>query len=301
MVEYKPATSPKSINENTLEALNEHWVLLAKLDFPRRRRFEEVEGMEGDDYKTKRQKHLDACDNLPPLKGAKRGRRRAPDVPQYAYFYAPDPRDAVSCLRQSLAEELLEQDPLALEAFGSLVLQTPLQFEMIRSGAELEPGKLEACFKLVEKTSSQDYKAAKAGWRPKEKKNEMADDKMMYLLVKTKANEPAILGFISFMFTKDDPPNQGRQVVYIYEVHLDDGLRGCGLGSKLITFVELLALRCGIFKTMLTVFRTNAGAKGLYERLGYSKDESSPADKVVRRRVIEADYLIMSRVLTDEY
>ncbi|KAI8936081.1 hypothetical protein NX059_007580 [Plenodomus lindquistii] len=106
-----------------------------------------------------------------------------------------------------------------------------------------------------------------------------------------------IIGFISFMFTNDDPPHEDREVVYIYEIHLAEQLRGQGLGSDLIGFAELAAQHCGLNKTMLTVFAANTGATALYERLGYRKDACSPRDKVMRRKVIKADYMIMSKEL----
>jgi hypothetical protein len=46
---------------------------------------------------------------------------------------------------------------------------------------------------------------------------------------------------------------------------------------------------------MLTVFTANKRAKSMYEKLGYSKDECSPGDRVTRNKVIKADYVIMSK------
>ena len=111
------------------------------------------------------------------------------------------------------------------------------------------------------------------------------------------SNNGRILGFLSFMFTNDDPPHDNRDVVYIYEIHLHRHLRGQGLGSNLIRFVEHAALHCGISKTMLTVFTANKGARAMYEKLGYVKDKCSPKDRVTRAKVIEADYMIMSKEL----
>ena len=110
-------------------------------------------------------------------------------------------------------------------------------------------------------------------------------------------DKPRVLGYISFMLTYDDPPHQDREVVYIYEIHLNDRLRGHGLGSRLIGFVEHVARECRIGKTMLTVFTANKGAKKLYEALGYTKDACSPGDRVTRTRTIKADYVIMSKVV----
>lgn len=104
-----------------------------------------------------------------------------------------------------------------------------------------------------------------------------------------------ILGFISFMFTKDDPPHDDRDVVYIYEIHLSPRLRGQGLGGRLMSFVEHAARQCHIEKTMLTVFTANEGAKAMYEKLGYGKDECSPGDRVMRNKVVKAEYVIMSK------
>tara|TARA_R110002003_G_scaffold97_7_gene7790 strand:- start:12779 stop:13876 length:1098 start_codon:yes stop_codon:yes gene_type:complete len=107
----------------------------------------------------------------------------------------------------------------------------------------------------------------------------------------------SVRGFISFMFTHDDPPHENREVLYIYEIHLHERLRGGGLGSKLIKFAENAAKECGVSKTMLTVFSNNTGARAVYEKLGYVKDACSPEDKIVRKRVIQADYVIMSKEL----
>ncbi|KAH7073104.1 acyl-CoA N-acyltransferase [Paraphoma chrysanthemicola] len=106
-----------------------------------------------------------------------------------------------------------------------------------------------------------------------------------------------VRGFISFMFTNDDPPHEDREVLYIYEIHLHARLRGYGLGPKLIKLAEEAAAYCGVNKVMLTVFSKNTVARALYEKLGYVKDACSPKDRVTRRGVIEAEYHIMSKEL----
>jgi ribosomal protein S18 acetylase RimI-like enzyme len=195
--------------------------------------------------------------------------------------------------RTLYVQEQLDQDNVELQACRG---EMPLHFQYVRTAAELDTDDLEACFKLIEATSGDDYKASSMGWKPKKKKEEMKDKEMQYLLVKEGDSAAGkLLGFISFMFTVDDPPHALDEVVYIYEVHLDEGLRGRGLGSRLIRFVEVACCRCGFLKAMLTVFKSNAAARKLYEKLGYSKDQCSPEDRVVRGRTIEADYLIMSK------
>ncbi|KAH4908270.1 N-alpha-acetyltransferase [Parastagonospora nodorum] len=291
---------------NSLTSMHEHYVMLEKMCFPRRRRFEEIVGSGEDDYKTRKKKHYEMCDNLPPLPVPKRARRQRPNTPERDDVIAyPPPAYWDELKRQerlTMAKQLLEQDPLGFQPWIDSVLPGFLRFEFVGAGDLLAPWQLEGCLELVEKTSSADYKASSSGWKPKEKKKEMSDPKMVYLLLTQVCQPPKVEGFISFMFTFDDPPNSWRSVVYIYEVHLDVGLRGRGLGSKMIKFVELVAEANLHMKTMLTVFKTNNAAKELYERLGYSKDVSSPADKVVRRRIIEAQYAIMSkRVVEAKY
>jgi len=166
---------------------------------------------------------------------------------------------------------------------------------------------IEECLKLIESTSKADYKASRVGWHPAEKKKEMQDKAMCYLLIRripsTGAQEvekdlldsTKILGFLSFMYTEDDPPHEDREVLYIYEIHLAEQLRGFGLGKHLVKIAEDAARKMSISKTMLTVFTSNKGARKLYERLGYGKDACSPADRKTRGRVIEADYIIMSK------
>jgi ribosomal protein S18 acetylase RimI-like enzyme len=175
-----------------------------------------------------------------------------------------------------------------------------------RSGQMTEEH-LKACFNLLARTSSADYKASSRGWAPDEKKEEMQDREMWYIIVQRGFPKPvpvapatSILGFLSFMITHDDPPLEHMTVGYIYEVHLCEELRGLGLGSFLITQAERIVRELGLHKMMLTVFTRNKGARRLYDRLGYTKDQCSPSDRRTRRGTIEADYAILSKVLDDQ-
>ena len=104
----------------------------------------------------------------------------------------------------------------------------------------------------------------------------------------------AVEGFASFMLTVED----GVEVVYCYEIHLGERLRGKGLGARLMGVLEEVGRRAGVGKAMLTVFRRNGRAVGFYEGLGYGVDEFSPRARKLRGGVVkEADYLIMSKGL----
>ncbi|KAF1845599.1 acyl-CoA N-acyltransferase [Cucurbitaria berberidis CBS 394.84] len=204
--------------------------------------------------------------------------------------------------RATEVQKLLEQDATGLHAYEAPQLVCPLKFQLIRSAAALKKSEIDTCLGLVEQTSGHVYRASSIGWHPRKKKEEMMDKEMIYLLVRQgdlewplPSNNGRILGFVSFMFTYDDPPYEDREVVYMYEIHLHERLRGRGLGSNLIKFVEHAARYCGISKVMLTVFTANEGAKALYEKLGYTEDICSPTDRIMRNKVVKPDFLIMSK------
>jgi ribosomal protein S18 acetylase RimI-like enzyme len=114
-----------------------------------------------------------------------------------------------------------------------------------------------------------------------------------------KTDEPGssalgVLGFLSFMITYED----GREVVYCYEIHLSPTVRGRGVGKLLMGRMEGIGRAVGLEKSMLTVFKSNAVARGFYEGLGYGIDEYSPHPRRLRNGTIkEVDYLILSKAL----
>jgi ribosomal protein S18 acetylase RimI-like enzyme len=76
----------------------------------------------------------------------------------------------------------------------------------------------------------------------------------------------------------------GRQVMYVYNVEVDERHRGVGLGRAAMLLAEAQALARGINRIELNVFGGNAVALGLYRSLGYveraismAKDLGDPA------------------------
>lgn len=174
----------------------------------------------------------------------------------------------------------------------------------LRRSSKLSAQDRGICLDIVQHTSMAAYKASQMGWNAASKRREMANEDLLYLLVRAVDNsrdfcgpdlDTDIIGFISFMIDYDDPPNDDRQVVYIFEIHLAETVRGKGLGKWLMFTVEAMAQSITVTKTMLTVFVSNKAAIQAYKRLGYEKDEASPPDRHTRGRVIPSDYWIMSK------
>lgn len=163
---------------------------------------------------------------------------------------------------------------------------------------------LEACFNLIEQSSAADYAASEVKWSPASKRKEMVLPDMRYLvlteelqqenwtLLSEQKPDRSVLGFVSFMTTYED----GIEVLYVYEIHLCDDLRGQGVGTLLMIMVEEIGRKIGLEKCMLTVFKSNKKAVAWYERCGYSLDDFSPGPRVLRNGTIkQPTYLILSK------
>lgn len=104
----------------------------------------------------------------------------------------------------------------------------------------------------------------------------------------------SVLGFLSFMVTYED----GKEVIYCYEIHLLPTARGRKLGKLLMGHMEQIGRLVGLEKAMLTVFKSNETARRFYNVLGYSVDEYSPEPRRLRNGTIkDVDYVILSKFL----
>ena len=181
-------------------------------------------------------------------------------------------------------------------------------------GAEIlkMPRTPQTLFELIKHTSYQDYNASSQGWDDKNKLEEMADEDMRYLIIRLKDGDApgsekqwrkdpkldqSVIGFLSFMITQEEEEN----VVYIYEIHISEHFRDCGLGRHLFSMVEHIGDVTGMDKAMLTVFKRNTHARRWYDSRGYSVDEISPRPRKLRGgRSIEPDYEILSKRLQEQ-
>lgn len=183
------------------------------------------------------------------------------------------------------SQQLLQNVELRY-AFESKVYQITLE-----TAASLSEPELNACFDLIEYTSKSDYEQSTTHWRPKVKKTEMVHIDMRYLLVRAE-KDSRILGFASFMLTYE----AGKEVVYLYEIHLSEALRGIGLGKHLIDIVSNIGHNAGVEKLMLTVFTRNQHAVDWYSHMAFNVDEFWPEARTLRSGTTkQADYRILSR------
>lgn len=187
--------------------------------------------------------------------------------------------------------------------------------------ATLPKETLATCLDLIHLTSGQHYTASGWGWHINRKRREMKEVDMRYIILHAdplpigSADSTLTLispigdsshifkgsgtdghgfaGFLSFMLTHDSIPS--TPVLYVYEIHLTEAMRGCGCGRDLMRLAEQLAERVGVDKVMLTCFVSNQKALAFYQSLGYRPDVCSPADRKLRNKTMKADYVIMSK------
>ncbi|KAI9894924.1 MAG: hypothetical protein M1814_000144 [Vezdaea aestivalis] len=183
---------------------------------------------------------------------------------------------------------------------GRLSLSLPKQL------SELD---FNACFSIIESTSRDTYKASSVGWSASKKRKEMKLPDMRYLLLNVSGH---VVAFLSFMVTFED----GIEVIYCYELHVDSNWRDRGIGKVLMDVMEGVGIAAGVKKAMLTVFMDNEGGRRFYRRHGYSftksfgrmvltsgsrryrTDDFSPTERVLRNGTVkQPSYIILSKML----
>lgn len=180
----------------------------------------------------------------------------------------------------------------------------------LESSSTITKEDFQSCYNLIKATSYDDYQASSIGWSRRRKIKEMKSPDLRYLLIQKKKDAAFVeadseennnnasedlIGFLSFMLTHED----GYEVIYCYEIHLQTEFQGSGAGKTLMDIMEMVGKRAEVAKAMLTVFVENKGALKFYEKLGYVKDEFSPAPRKLRNGVMKnPTYLILSKSLT---
>merc|ERR1712066_143528 len=107
-----------------------------------------------------------------------------------------------------------------------------------------------------------------------------------YLLAReAETNKPVAFSHFRFDMDHDD-------VLYCYEIQLEESVRRKGLGKFMMKVLELMMMKADLLKIMLTVFKHNdVASKFFKEVLKYDIDETCPYDTVYE----QFDYEILSR------
>eukprot|EP00937_MAST-01D_sp_MAST-1D-sp2_P002782 g2782.t1 len=161
------------------------------------------------------------------------------------------------------------------KAFDRNGLAASLEFHSARSmPAELT----DWVFDLTERNMKALYESSDWGWKAKEKRDELFDENARYLVARAKgeggaAGEP--LAYIHFRFEMMDLDLV--EMLYVYDVQLEEGARRKGLGKHLMLVMELAARKWGMDWVMCTVFKHNPASMGFFTKLGYEIDDTSPS------------------------
>uniref|UniRef100_A0A674H1J6 N-alpha-acetyltransferase 40 n=1 Tax=Taeniopygia guttata TaxID=59729 RepID=A0A674H1J6_TAEGU len=118
----------------------------------------------------------------------------------------------------------------------------------------LEPSTLDWAFELTKANMQTLYEQSEWGWKEREKREELRDERAWYLLAREPGHGP--VAFSHFRFDVEC----GDEVLYCYEVQLESRVRRRGLGKFLLQILQLVANSTQMKKVMLTVFKHNHGA-----------------------------------------
>ncbi|KAM9510627.1 N-alpha-acetyltransferase 40 isoform 1-T1 [Guaruba guarouba] len=160
---------------------------------------------------------------------------------------------AAVCAKVEAANKL--QDPLeafpVFKKYDRNGLNVAIECKRV-SG--LEPATLEWAFELTKANMQTLYEQSEWGWKEREKREELRDERAWYLIAREAGAGP--VAFSHFRFDVEC----GDEVLYCYEVQLESRVRRRGLGKFLLQILQLVANSTQMKKVMLTVFKHNHGA-----------------------------------------
>ncbi|XP_066466279.1 N-alpha-acetyltransferase 40 isoform X1 [Tiliqua scincoides] len=126
--------------------------------------------------------------------------------------------------------------------------------------SSLDAATLDWAFELTKMNMQTLYEQSEWGWKDREKRDEMTDDRAWYLIALEDGSVP--VAFSHFRFDVEC----GDEVLYCYEVQLESKVRRKGLGKFLIQILQLVANRNpgGVGRTFLShrswlLFRQRVG------------------------------------------
>ncbi|KAM0793312.1 hypothetical protein ACM66B_000770 [Microbotryomycetes sp. NB124-2] len=141
------------------------------------------------------------------------------------------------------------------------------------------------------------YESSHDGFDPEAKRRELFEPASRFFVARSISKETGqdsdLLGYTIYRYdTEETSETEDADVVYCYELQLEQKSQRQGVGTLLMDLLMQTAKDFKMDKVMLTVFKSNTAAVAFYEKSGYSTDELDPS--CYGRR--DADYRIMSRL-----
>jgi ribosomal protein S18 acetylase RimI-like enzyme len=209
---------------------------------------------------------------------------------------------AVRALAAQALVKTLKATPDLLEPFPAFrtFSRNGLSLNIEYLSAETAPAEFKAwAFDLTKRNVQGFYEGCPGwGWNDAKKRRELEDPDARFLVATVAADAPTPaettaeatktagndkstvvqmnpgerVGFVHLRFEMEGD----EAVLYVYEIHVDTGAQGRGLGRFMMQVAELFARKAGLARVMLTVFTANEAARRLYAGLGYVQDKGSP-------------------------
>jgi len=141
------------------------------------------------------------------------------------------------------------------------------------------------------------YEKSSWGWNEKSKKDEMMEKAAWYLLLKNE--EGKIYGFSHFRYDMDC----NEEVLYVYEIQIEENFQKEGLGTFMMKVLEMLAFKADMRKIMLTALKDNEPAMKFFKtNLKFETDVTNPVKSVqwnekykTTENVKQIDFEILSK------
>ncbi|KAI0652230.1 acyl-CoA N-acyltransferase [Trametes meyenii] len=177
----------------------------------------------------------------------------------------------VRVANQASADEIASAAQIPDEA---VTLKDKTYSTIILHASSLSSGDKDNIWRLWEANMRALVEPSSFGWNPEEKKEELFQHNARFILVfqndREKASSP--IAFCMFAFERD----LGNDQMYCYEVQVSQAFRGSGLGRFFVERLVAIGRHWRMSKIVLTVLKSNTGARHFYDAIGFDVDPSSP-------------------------
>jgi len=188
-----------------------------------------------------------------------------------------------------------QEDPLSalpsFKVFSKNGVKCNLSTQRVK---DLEQSEKDVVVDLLIRNMKALYQKSNWGWNEKNKRSEMMEDAAWYLLAKNEDGK--ICGFSHFRYDMD----YDDEVLYVYEIQIDEEFQRKGLGKFMMQVLEMLAFKADMRKIMLTVLKHNESATKFFKsHMKFEFDETNPQDDLQWNEkftdVEQVDYEILSK------